>query len=346
MTAGRLRGRGAAAVLAAALLVSALLVSGCGDDIDRPTPTSTGSDPSMFTNPVIRTDAPDPQAIRVGDTWYLFHTNADGRNVPVHTSANLTDWTPVGDALPELPAWADAGKTWAPEAIQLGPESFVLYYTVAGREAGRQCVGRAVATSPQGPYRDDSAGPLICQPELGGSIDASPFRDTDGSLWLLWKNDGNAIGVDTWIFSQRLSDDGRSLVGEPTKLLKQTEPWEGTLIEGPFLHRQEGRLYLFFAANAYDRAEYAEGYAICESPSGPCVKAPENPILRSNEVASGPGHASMVVKDGRTWLLYHAWPPGQEGSVDPGRQTWLDEVVWEDGRPVVKGPTKTPQPRP
>ncbi|RKF26094.1 glycoside hydrolase family 43 protein [Micromonospora globbae] len=345
MTAGTVRRRGAAAVLSAALLAAAALVAGCGDE-QKATPTSTGSDPSMFTNPVIRTDAPDPQAIRVGDTWYLFHTNTGGRNVPVHTSPDLVDWTPAGDALPELSDWADAGKTWAPEAIQLAPDRFVLYYTVAGRESGRQCVGRAVATAPQGPYRDDSDGPLICQADLGGAIDASPFRDTDGTLWLLWKNDGNAIGVDTWIWSQRLSPDGLSLVGEPTKLLRQTEPWEGTLIEGPFLHRQDGKLYLFFAANAYDRAEYAEGYAVCESPAGPCVKAPENPILRTNDVASGPGHASMVVKDGRTWLLYHAWPPGQEGSVDPGRQTWLDEVVWSDGRPVVKGPTATPQPRP
>ncbi|MEH1167192.1 glycoside hydrolase family 43 protein [Micromonospora sp. CPCC 205539] len=330
---------------AAITIAAALLVTGCADDTE-PTLTSSRSNPSMFTNPVVRTDAPDPQAIQVGDTWYLFHTNSEGRNVPVLTSADLVDWTEAGDALPALPDWADAGKTWAPEAIQLAPDRFLLYYTVAGRESGRQCVGRAVASSPQGPYRDDSTGPLICQAELGGAIDASPFRDTDGSLWLLWKNDGNAIGVDTWLWSQRLADDGLTLVGEPTKLLKQTEPWEGTLIEGPFFHRQDGRLYLFFAANAYDRAEYAEGYAVCESPTGPCVKAAENPILRSTEAASGPGHASMVVKDGRTWLLYHAWPPGQEGSVDPGRQTWLDEVAWVDGKPVVKGPTGGPQPRP
>lgn len=334
------RWRGAAAALAAALLAA-----GCGG-ADDPRPTSTGSDPNMFTNPVVRTDAPDPQAIRVDDTWYLFHTNAGGRDVPVLSSPDLVDWTPIGDALPELPGWADAGKTWAPEAIQLAPDRFLLYYTVAGRESGRQCVGRAVASAPQGPYRDDSAGPLICQAELGGSIDASPFRDTDGSLWLLWKNDGNAIGVDTWLWSQRLSDDGLRLVGEPTRLLKQTEPWEGTLIEGPFFHRQDGRLYLFFAANAYDRAEYAEGYAVCESPTGPCVKAAENPILKTNEVASGPGHASMVVKDGRTWLLYHAWPPGQEGSVDPGRQVWLDEITWHDGKPQVNGPTAEPQQKP
>ncbi|MEU7651052.1 glycoside hydrolase family 43 protein [Micromonospora taraxaci] len=337
-TAGR---RGAAAIT----LAAALLVTGCSDG-DETTYTSNGSGPRMFTNPVVSTDAPDPQAIQVGNIWYLFHTNSQGHNVPVRTSSDLVDWTEAEDALPTLPDWADPGKTWAPEAIELAPDRFLLYYTVAGRESGRQCVGRAVASAPQGPYSDDASGPLICQAELGGAIDASPYRDTDGSLWLLWKNDGNAIGVDTWLWSQRLADDGLTLVGEPTKLLKQTEPWEGTLIEGPFFHRQDGRLLLFFAANAYDRAEYAEGYAVCESPTGPCVKATENPILKSTDVASGPGHASMVIKDGRTWLLYHAWPPGQEGSTDPGRQVWLDEVTWVDGKPVVKGPTGTPQPRP
>jgi beta-xylosidase len=344
MTARRIRWRGAAvARVVAASLAAVLLAAGCGDD---PSPSTSRSDATMFTNPVIRTDAPDPQAIRVGDTWYLFHTNAGGRNVPVLTSPDLVDWTEAGDALPELPAWADPGKTWAPEVIQLAPDRFVLYYTAAGREAGRQCVGRAVASAPAGPYRDDSTAPLICQAEQGGSIDASPFRDDDGSLWLLWKNDGNAIGVDTWIWVQRLSADGLRLVGEPTRPLKQTEPWEGALVEGPFFHRQDGRLYLFFAANAYDKDVYAEGYAVCESPTGPCVKAAENPILRSTEAASGPGHASMVVKDGRTWLLYHAWPPGQEGATDPGRQVWLDEVTWVDGRPVVHGPTAIAQPRP
>ncbi|WP_406040503.1 glycoside hydrolase family 43 protein [Micromonospora sp. NBC_00898] len=338
MIGGRTRRRGAAATIAAALFVA-----GCGTG---PTPSSTRSDPSMFTNPVVRTDAPDPQAIRVGETWYLFHTNGGGRNVPVLTSPDLVEWSDAGDALPELPGWADAGKTWAPEAIQLAPDRFLLYYTVADRSSGRQCVGRAVAGKPLGPYRDDSTAALICQPELGGSIDASPFRDADGSLWLLWKNDGNAIGVDTWLWSQRLSDDGLRLVGEPTKLLKQTEPWEGALVEGPFLHRHDGQLFLFFAANAYDKATYAEGYAVCDSPTGPCVKAPENPILQTNQAASGPGHASIVEKDGRTWLLYHAWPPGQEGSTDPGRQVWLDEISWDTGKPVVHGPTAEPQPRP
>ncbi|HEX2774320.1 MAG TPA: glycoside hydrolase family 43 protein, partial [Micromonosporaceae bacterium] len=191
---------------AAALLLAALGGAGCGDA--DPVPPEPAGDAATFTNPVVRTDAPDPHAVRAGATWYLFHTNSGGRNVPTLTSDDLVEWTAAGDALPEMPAWADAGKTWAPEVIALAADRYALYYTAADRASGRQCIGPAVATTPWGPYRDDSAGPLVCQAEQGGSIDASPFRDTDGSLWLLWKNDGNAIGADTWLWSQRLSPDG------------------------------------------------------------------------------------------------------------------------------------------
>jgi beta-xylosidase len=331
----------------AAAVVAAFLVGGCeGAGAPSPDGTLSASPGSTFTNPVYRGDAPDPQAFRVGESWYLVHTNAGGANVPMLTSPDLVTWRPVGDALPRLPAWADPGKTWAPEVIPLASDRYVMYPTVADRASGRQCIARAVASRPAGPYADSAASPLACQADQGGSIDASPFRDADGTLYLLWKNDGNAIGVDTWLWAQRLSADGLNLLGAPVRLLKQTEPWEGRVVEAPFLWRQDGRLYLFYAANAYDTAQYAEGYAVCDGPLGPCRKATENPILTSKGAASGPGHASMVAHNGRTWLLYHAWPPGAEGAVSPGRQLWLDNVMWIDGRPVVRGPTAIPQPRP
>jgi beta-xylosidase len=320
----------------ALLAVTALLLTGC----DRPPPAPT------YTNPVHAADAPDPQAIRVAGRWYLVHTNDADRNVPVLTSPDLVTWAEAGDALPRLPDWADAGKTWAPEIIALAPDRYALYVTVADRASGRQCIAAATATRPEGSYTAAGAGPLVCQPDLGGSIDASPFRDADGGLYLLWKNDGNAIGADTWLWSQRLSDDGLALTGGPARLLRQTEPWEGRVVEGPFLWRHAGRLYLFYAANAYDTAAYAEGYADCDTPLGPCRKPPGNPILASRGRASGPGHASMVEVGGRTWLLYHAWPAGAEGSTSPGRQLWLDEVTWDGGIPTVNGPTDTPQPIP
>jgi len=339
--------RGAAVLTAVAVLATAAAcTSSDGPPPHPPSPPPDTEEVATYTNPVHAADTPDPQAIRVGDTWYLFHTNAGGRNVPMLTSPDLVTWTPVdADALPRLGAWAAPGKTWAPEVIALG-DRYVLYYTAASAATGRQCIGAAVASAPGGPYVDGSDRPLVCQADDGGSIDASPFRDTDGALYLLWKNDGNAIGADTWLWSQRLSADGLALTGKPARLLKQSAPWEGTLIEGPFMWRHDGRLYLFYAANDYGSPSYAEGYAVCATPSGPCTKGPGNPILRSQGAASGPGHASMVEKDGRTWLLYHAWPAGQEGSVDPGRQLWLDELLWANGDPVVRGPTDAPQPLP
>ena len=41
--------------------------------------------------------------------------------------------------------------------------------------------------------------------DQGGTIDANPFRDTDGKLYLYYKSDGNAVGKTSFIWGQRLS---------------------------------------------------------------------------------------------------------------------------------------------
>ncbi|TXK40529.1 glycoside hydrolase family 43 protein [Nonomuraea sp. C10] len=324
-------------VLAGALLC---LLAACS------TATPTGES-MTFTNPVHDANFPDPGALRVGATWYAYGTNGGGANVPLLTSPDLVTWTPRGDVLPELGSWAEPGHTWAPEAIQVTGDRFALYYTARAAGTGRQCVGVATAARPEGPFRDDSDTPLVCQAGEGGSIDASPFRDADGALYLYWKNDGNAIGETTWLYGQRLTPDGLGLEGERVRLLANTAAWHGKVVEAPQLVRHEGRYYLFYSANAFDAAAYAVGYATCDTPLGPCHDAPENPILSSGEGAAGPGHSYLVTTPGgQTWLLYHAWPPDAIGSVEPGRRLWLDRVDWEDGKPIVRGPTATPQPHP
>ncbi len=49
---------------------------------------------------------------------------------------------------------------------------------------------------------------FVClQADQGGSIDPSVFTDGDGKRWLLFKNDGNAVGQPTYIYSRPLSSD-------------------------------------------------------------------------------------------------------------------------------------------
>jgi beta-xylosidase len=331
---------------ATSLLVAVLTLSACtatGGSTDNPHPSTGASVSDTFTNPVHSGNFPDPGVIGVDGAWYAYGTNGDSGNVPLLTSPDLVTWTEAGDALPEVGRWATAGNTWAPEVVAAAG-GYLLYYTARSSATDRQCIGVAFSAEPGGPFVDESARPLICQAGEGGSIDASPYLDPDGKLYLLWKNDGNAIGQPTYLYAAALSADGRSLSGEPVRLLRNDAGWEDHVIEAPQLVRKDGKLFLFYSANAFDRDVYAVGYATCDTPLGPCRKAAENPILKSTPEAAGPGHSFLVTTaGGETWLLYHAWPPDSIGSVLPGRQLWLDRVDWVDGKPVVHGPTADPQ---
>ena len=61
----------------------------------------------------------------------------------------------------------------------------------------------------EGPFEDHPEAPLVCQRELGGSIDPYPYRDADGRLYLFWKNDGNCCAQPVHLWVQPLADDGR-----------------------------------------------------------------------------------------------------------------------------------------
>ena len=352
MRNGRRRALGLALACALALPATAC-DSGGGDGEAResqPSPAATtarqGGGP-RFTNPVYDENFPDPFVLPVGGSYYAYGTNGERGNVPTLRSRDLVRWTADGDALPTLGPWAVEGRTWAPEVLRGPKATYVLYYTAQSPELSAQCIGRAVAKSPRGPFVDRSRRPLVCQKAEGGSIDASPFRDDDGALYLLWKNDGNCCGFDTFIYAQRLSKDGLRLVGRRSRLVKQDARWEGSLVEAPTLWKHGRRYYLFFSANAYDSDAYAVGYASCRGPLGPCRDSPENPILTSRCGAAGPGHQTLVKDDeGDTWIVYHAWPPDAVGSVFPGRLVWIDRVVWRGGEPSVRGPTCRPQPLP
>jgi beta-xylosidase len=314
--------------------------AGCGSDA-----SPESSAPAGFTNPVIDSNVPDPMIIDGGDgSWWAFATNGNGANVQVMRSTDLITWEPAPDALPRLPDWTTPGAVWAPEVTEASDGRWLMYYTTpAPSDRGDiQCIGLATADSPGGPYVDDSAEPLVCETSDGGSIDAHPFTASDGQRYLYWKNDGNRIGVDTWISVQRLDAAGTKLIGEPQRLFKQDQPWEGRLVEAPFVVESEGTFWMLYSANAFDSPDYAVGVAKAAGPTGPFTKQPD-PVLVSNDVAAGPGHCSVFTAEGQDWLVYHAWPPDAVGSVIPGRTMWLSEVqITADEVSVTPPPTDYP----
>lgn len=118
--------------------------------------------------------------------------------------------------------------------------------------------------------------------------------------------------MSTPICAQRLSEQG-ALEGEVTVVLTNDQPWEGHLIEGPWVTRQEGRYWLFYAGNDFGTPAYGIGVAAADHPLGPYVKQ-TSPLLKSSPKWWAPGHASVAPGlDGRPWLFFHAFFPGTGG---------------------------------
>jgi len=117
----------------------------------------------------------------------------------------------------------------------------------------------------------------------------------------------------TPIRAQRIAEDGRSLVGEDRIVLCNDLDWEGHLIEGPFVTRQEGRYWLFYAGNDFSTPAYGIGVAVADHPLGPYTKQGE-PLLRSTREWLAPGHASVAPgPDGKPQLFFHAFHPRTGG---------------------------------
>lgn len=117
----------------------------------------------------------------------------------------------------------------------------------------------------------------------------------------------------TPIRTQRLAADGRTLIGENRIVLSNDLDWEGHLIEGPFVTRQDGRYWLFYAGNDFSTPSYGIGVAVADHPLGPYTKQGQ-PLLKSTRDWVAPGHASVAPgADDTPQLFFHAFHPGTGG---------------------------------
>lgn len=279
---------------------------------------------ATYSNPVLAGDYPDPSVIRVGDEYWATATTSEWAPLfPLLRSTDLVNWEHVGNIFERRPEWA-VGNFWAPELFEHQGKFYVYY--VGRKKGGPLSLGVATADKVTGPWTDH--GPLIGQ-EMG-SIDAFPVVDTDGTRYLIWKEDGNSRNKPTPLWIQKLSDDGLKLVGEMKELFRNDATWENNLVEGPAVIRRGDYWYLFYAANACcGRAcSYGQGVARAKHLLGPWEKYANNPIVLGNDKWKCPGHGTLVRDQaGRDWFLYHAY--AADTFIYVGRQGVLDLVTWK-----------------
>jgi putative cell wall-binding protein len=275
--------------------------------------------------PAWNDDGPDPQILRVGSTWYAFTTGTTwGNRIGVLRSTAAhpnTGWQTItgreygSTALPSIPGWQVPDTQWAPGVYEYRGR-WIMFYAAQVRGHGDWCVSVAIASRVEGPYTDASGGPMICQTDIGGSIDPQPFIDADGKPWLHWKNnDGIGRTSDvSKVWGVPLSvSDGATIAGPVREVMaKDTQrfTWQST-VDNPHMVLINGLHYLFYASGDYLDDTYREGYAICAGPLGPCNSGPQ-PILQSYSGAGGPAGGTVEqAADGSWWMSYHAYNGGE-----------------------------------
>jgi hypothetical protein len=315
-----------AALLAALLVTLVTLVTVAGPT--RPAAADSPAAPSVTpaSGPALALDAPDPDVVLAGGSFYAFTTGTTwGNQIAIATTSSSNPalgWSTLsggqfgssafaanGDAAPPA-RWEVNNTPTSPGVFQFAGQ-WIMFYDAEDLATGLYCISVATAQSVTGPYTDTSSGPLVCQASLGGSIDPEPFIDpATGDPYLIWKsNDGSSAAAST-VWSQPLGGSGVSLTGSATAIFtiaSASYSWQ-TTTDDPSMVDAGGSYYLFFTGGDYLSSYYPVGYVVCSGPSGPCAQdEPSDPILST---AGGSGGGNVFADaDGNWWISYQTWTP-------------------------------------
>lgn len=276
-----------------------------------------------YRNPIIDIIGPaDPCVIRHRGVYYLYPT-WDSKGYDVFVSDDLVHWQKKGKCFTD-----PRGGVWAPDVFHntRGDGKFYLYYT-ANRPGGGKLIGVAVADDPLGPF--ENQGDLV-----ESAIDAHLFQDDDGACYMYY----TCLAQGFRIMVQPMADP-LTKQGDPLFLFGPSESWEqakGHVTEGPWMLKRDGVYYLMYSGSGTDGPDYAIGYATSDSPTGPFVKHPGNPIAKRGDGVYGPGHHCVVTgPDGNLWMVYH-----QQNSEEVSWNRFLAlDPLWFDDQGVIHART-------
>jgi len=328
---------------------------------------TVGSVATNYTNPTLNhVDAPDPGVLRWNDAFVVANTGGDGKGnlFPMRQSYDLTNWTtdPINYIFSKstTPLWSSPGSPWAPEIHATGFEDGGVraYFVSKHKETNLLSIGAARAETRNGtlpPHQwvfRDTGKPLVHNVSGNmGSIDPTHYYDAKSNThWLLYKNDGNAVGEATFIYAAKLSPDGMRVVSSAVPLFANDPSmwWEGGCIEAPWVLRnpKTGALFIFYSGPGYC---FKCGYSVSVARSksgdmqGPWEKDSNNPLMTQNQTHfESPGHCSVVEgRNGGMAMVYHSYVKGNESQ---GRFLMLDELTFDDsdGWPRMKYTTNCP----
>jgi beta-xylosidase len=289
-------------------------------------------------NPLLPGFNPDPTVVRVGDDYYACTSTFEYLpGLPIYHSRDFAHWTLVGhvatrEAQLDIRDVPTGTGVYAP-TLRFHDGLFHLVVTcVRGR-------GLLLFTAPHaaGPWSD---GTVIDGVE---GIDPDLCWDEDGAAYLTYAGlcvDPHASGFLRHRGIEQVRVDLRTgrVLGEPRTLWRAAD---APYAEAPHLYRIDGWWYLLIAEGGTERG-HALSVARSQSPQGPFLPAPGNPLLTArgtDRPVQGTAHGDLVQGPDGQWLcvLLGVRPQGATRAFSTlGRETFVTRVDWRDGWPVFE----------
>jgi len=273
-----------------------------------------------YRNPVLNADYSDPDAVRVGNDFYMVSSSfEDIPGLPILHSTDLVNWKLIGHALTrQVPVQhfktpRHGEGVWAP-AIRYHKGEFYIYYP--DPDFGIYLVK---AKNAAGPWSEPA---LV----IGGKglIDPCPLWDDDGNTYLVHAYAGSRAGIKSIIGVKKMNADGTK-ASEETTLVYDGHRLDPT-IEGPKFYKRNGYYYIFAPAGGV-----STGWQLVlrsKSVYGPYER--KVVMDAGNTTVNGPHQGAWVTTPkGEDWFLHF------QDKDAYGRVVHLQPMKWVNNWPVI-----------
>ena len=114
------------------------------------------------------------------------------------------------------------------------------------------------------------------------------------------------------------------------QMYRENRDWH--TLEGPYVIRRGGQLWLFYSGGNWQRTGYGVGLASAVEPGGPWQPMGEGASFLSSGLCGlrGPGHNSVLTDDGVDYAVFHAWDAGFVT-----RRPYLVRIDWSTDGPSL-----------
>lgn len=285
-------------------------------------------------NPIFKGWYADPEGIIFDKTYWVYPTYSAPFDEQVFfdafSSPDLVNWKKHPRILDTSAVkWAKRAM-WAPSIIKNKNKYFLFFGANDIHEGETGGIGVAVASKPEGPYKDYLGKPLVDKIINGAQpIDQFVFKDKDGQHYLIyggWRHCNIA----------KLKSDFTGFIPfEDKTVFKEMTPDNYT--EGPFMFIKNNKYYFMWSEGDWGGPDYCVAYGIADSPMGPFKRIGK--VLESDpKIARAAGHHSIIKVPNKEqyYIVYHRRPLTE--TIMHSRETCIEEMFFDENgfiKPVV-----------